>query len=239
MSDTDCFASARDAFDDVVGWLEGAEAAGLNHAEVEDELCTRGREVMRRLFQDHLDLRCERETRTDVIDADGVTHGSVEPDHRRGLGSLFGPVTVSRLACCHTGHPNLHPADASLNLPVEYHSHGVRRLAAVESTRGSFDDARTAIASVTGSAIGKRQVEALTRTAAADVEAFYLSATAPATRRATWWSSRSTARASSCAPTLFARPPPGPRRRRQPSCAPGFPKGEVQPQAHGHRRCCL
>lgn len=36
-------------------------------------------------------------------------------------------------------------ADAILNLPEELHSHGLRELAAVESTRGSFEEARDAI----------------------------------------------------------------------------------------------
>jgi hypothetical protein len=39
---------------------------------------------------------------------------------------------------------NLYPADAALNLPVEKHSHGVRRLAAIEAARGSFQDAHDA-----------------------------------------------------------------------------------------------
>ena len=36
------------------GWL-GAESAGLQHAELEEELGVRGRELMRRLFQGHLE----------------------------------------------------------------------------------------------------------------------------------------------------------------------------------------
>jgi hypothetical protein len=70
------------------------------------------------------------------------------------------------------GAPNLHLADAGLNLPEEKHSHGLRKLAAVESVRGSFGDAAQAIARATGVAIGKRQVEELARRAAADIDAF-------------------------------------------------------------------
>ena len=71
------------------------------------------------------------------------------------------------------GHANLHPADAALNLPAERHSHGLRRLAAVESTRGSFEEAAGAVARATGTQVGKRQIEELTAAAAADVDAFY------------------------------------------------------------------
>ena len=68
---------------------------------------------------------------------------------------------VTRLAYRPRGQANLHPADAALNLPVERHSHGLRRLAAIESTRGSFQDATDAITRVSGAVVGKRQVEDL------------------------------------------------------------------------------
>lgn len=60
---------------------------------------------------------------------------------RRRLATIFGPVDVVRLAYRRVGHANLHPADAELNLPAVKHSHGLRRLAAVEASRGSLDDA--------------------------------------------------------------------------------------------------
>ncbi len=128
---------------------------------------------MRRLLQDHLDLRAQREERLNVKAVDGVTHGSVEAGHTRPLATVFGAVGVERLAYRHRGAANLHPADAALNLPTERHSHGLRRLAAVESARGSYDDAAEAIGRATGVAVAKRQVEELAARAAADVEAFY------------------------------------------------------------------
>lgn len=66
-----------------------------------------------------------------------------------------------------------------MNLPAEKHSHGLRRLAAVETTRGSFDDAVDAVHRTTGQQVGKRQVEGLTSRAAADIEAFYAGHTPP------------------------------------------------------------
>jgi hypothetical protein len=71
------------------------------------------------------------------------------------------------------GHTDLHPADARLNLPVEKHSHGLRRLAALEAARGSFDDAVAAIERACAVRIGKRQVAGLAAAAAVDVDAFY------------------------------------------------------------------
>jgi hypothetical protein len=82
-------------------------------------------------------------------------------------------VVVARIAYRGRGLGDLHPADAVLNLPAEKYSHGLRRLAAIEATRGSFADAAAAIERGTGVRVGKRQVEELTERAAADVDAFY------------------------------------------------------------------
>ncbi|MFN2504125.1 MAG: ISKra4 family transposase [Acidimicrobiales bacterium] len=171
--DASAFGGSRACFEDIVGWLEGTEAGSSSHGELEDDLDRRGRELLRRLLQDHLDLRAQREERVEVVGIDGVNHGSVEAGHTRALATVFGAVVVERLAYRHRGAANLHPADGALNLPTERHSHGLRRLAAIESTRGSYDDAAEAIGRVTGVAVAKRQVEELTARCAADVDDFY------------------------------------------------------------------
>jgi hypothetical protein len=168
------FAQARACYEETESWLAGQEAAALTHAELEEQLGARGRELLRRLFQDHLDLRAAREQRrTDVAGPDGVPRTRTEPGHARPLATVFGPVTVARMAYRAPGAPNVHPADAQLNLPEEKHSHGLRRLAAVESARGSHEDAAAAVTRATGVIIGKRQVEELARRAAADIDRFY------------------------------------------------------------------
>ena len=173
MADEDAFTQARGCFEEMLGWLEGTESAQLSHADLEDEIVRRGREAQRLAFQDHLDLRALRERRVRVVDAQGVAHGAVEAAHRRQLQTVVGAVGVERLAYRRVKSANLHPADAALNLPDQLHSHGLRRLAAVESTRGSFDDASQALERATGVAVAKRQVEYLTSRAAQDVERFY------------------------------------------------------------------
>jgi hypothetical protein len=82
-------------------------------------------------------------------------------------------VTVTRWAYRASGLANLHPADAGLNLPVERHSHGLRKLAALEAARGSFQDAVDAIERSTGQRLGRRQVQELAQLAAVDFEHFY------------------------------------------------------------------
>jgi len=157
-TETDTFAPARQSFEEMVGWLEGTGSASLAHAELEDLVERRGRDVQRRMFQEHLDLRALREQHVETVDAKGTMHTNVEPDHRRYLATVVDPVVVEPLAYRHRGAPNLHPADAALNPPTELHSHGLRRLAAIESTRGSFDDASAAIGGSTGMPVAKRQV---------------------------------------------------------------------------------
>ncbi len=173
-TDNHDFAASRECFTEVLGWLEGPDSASLSHAELEDQLDARGRELLRRMFADHLGMRAMTERRlAGVRDAQARTHGAVEAGHRRPLATVFGEVEVRRLAYRRRGQTNLYPADAALNLPAERHSHGLRRLAAAEAARGSFDEAAAALERGTGQHLGKRQVEALTARAAVDVEAFY------------------------------------------------------------------
>ncbi len=168
------FAHARACYEETEAWLAGQEAAALTHAELEEQLGARGRELLRRLFQDHLDLRAAREQRrTDVAGPDGITRTRAETGHSRPLAAVSGPVTVTRMACRAPGPANVHPADAELNLPEEKHSRGLRKLAAVESARGSHEEAAAAITRATGVTIGKRQVEELARRAAIDIDRFY------------------------------------------------------------------
>jgi hypothetical protein len=108
-----------------------------------------------------------------VVGADGVVRGSAEAGHQRRLATVFGAVSVERIAYRRRGYGNLHPADGVLNLPTEKHSHGLRRLAAVESARGSFDTAVEAVQRATGQRLGKRVVQQLAERAACDFDDFY------------------------------------------------------------------
>lgn len=168
------FATARESFEDLVVWLESDEAALLSHGELEDRIDGRGRKLMRQMLQGQLDLRAVRERRVgEVVCAEGVAHRAVESGHCRKLATIFGQVEVERLAYRHRGHANCYLADAQLNLPTGMHSHGLRRLAAIESSRGSFEEATEAISRASGQRVGKRQVESLAAAAARDVEDFY------------------------------------------------------------------
>jgi hypothetical protein len=168
------FAASREQFESLIGFLDGVDAVGLSHAELEERLDRDGRELLRSLLDDHLALRALREQRLEeVVGDEGVRRARVEAGHERALETVFGPVSVGRLAYRAPGVRNLHPADAALNLPIERHSHGLRKLAGLEAARGSFQDAVEAIERATGLRLGKRQVEELATTAAIDFEDFY------------------------------------------------------------------
>ena len=170
----DGFFSSREQFESLVGFLDGTDAAGLSHAELEECLAREGRELLRRLLDDHLALRAMREPRLEqVVGDEGITRARVETGHVRALETVFGTVSVERLAYRAPEVGNLHPADAGLNLPVERHSHGLRKLCALEAARGSFADAVDAIERQTGQRLGKRQVEELAGLAAMGFEDFY------------------------------------------------------------------
>ena len=177
---TTAFEGSRARFEAVLAWLAGPESAAVTHAELEDHLQVESREVFRQLLQDHLDLRAQREPKlAGVVDADQVPHHTVEARRARTLATVFGDVRVERLAYRARGQADLHPADAALNLPQEQHSHGLRRLAAVESTRGSFAEAARSVQHATGQRLGNRQVEQLAQRAAVDFDDFYATRSRP------------------------------------------------------------
>lgn len=167
------FDRSRRLFEGIVAGLAGPEE--LTHVQLEDRLGEDGQGLMRSLLQDRLDLQACREQRVagGVSGADGVVRTRAESGRTRALSTVFGTVTVSRIAYRACGVPSLHPADAVLSLPVGKHSHGLRRLAAIEAARGSYEQATAAVERATGVRLGKRQLEQLAQSAAVDVPGFY------------------------------------------------------------------
>ncbi len=173
------FGAARTQFDAIEGFLQSDGAAAMNHAELEDRLQTDGRELLRQLFQGHLELRALREKRRDaVVGQDGGVRTHVEASER-GLMTVFGPVGVARLAYRGRDLSALHPLDAALNLPEEKQSHGLRRLAAEEASLVSYEKTVESVRKHTGDTVAKRQAEGLVVRAAQDFDAFYEQAVPP------------------------------------------------------------
>ena len=57
-----------------------------------------------------------------------------------------------------------------LHLPQQQHSHGLRRLAAVQAARGWFAEAAWSVAQATGQRLGNRQAQQLAQRAAVDFD---------------------------------------------------------------------
>jgi hypothetical protein len=172
----DPFTGSRICFEHLVEDLSGGQAGGMTHDQLEDLVEVRGRELKRQLLQDHLDLRALREEQ--ALPAEGESRrvkgrGRVERGHERGLATVFGRVTVRRLAFRAPGRVNVYPADVALSLPKGRHSHGLARLAVCEAGRGSYDTAMAAISARCGPVAGKRQLEELVKAAAVDIDGFY------------------------------------------------------------------
>jgi hypothetical protein len=168
------FADSRRLFDEVAAQMQNPGTGRLTHSQLEDLLGARMREVTRALYQDHLRRRELTEVRAgEVVDADGIERTRIERGRSRRLTTVFGQVRVGRFAYRGTAVADLHVADAVLNLPAGLHSHGLAKLAAIESSRGSFADALERINTLTGAGIGHRQVQELAVGAALDIDAFY------------------------------------------------------------------
>lgn len=171
-TDTERADSAREKFEEMTRYMESKPAMAMTHDELEGYLIREGREIERRMLQEHFDLRAAAEKRVRVVD----TKGQVRAEQRHGtrrLLTLVGEVTSSRLLYQAEGECAICPQDAALNLPEERYSLGVRRRVAEEVAAGSFDHAVERLVSTTGAAVPKRQLEELARSAAADFESFY------------------------------------------------------------------
>lgn len=179
----DPFAAAREQFAHLEKFLVSDEARDKTHSELERELEKKGLELMRLLYQAHLDVRGPGEAAGPVRDSDGVAREQVRL-HERGLESVFGEVTVERAGYGAEGVESLHPLDADLNLPLEQFSHEVRRRVAKEAAEVSFDKVVASLSEHTGAQVGKRQAEELVARAAQDFDAFYEAQQASARREA-------------------------------------------------------
>ncbi len=159
-------------FEEIVRTLDSDEARSMTHSELERELEKMGRELMRKLLQEHLQSRGPGETAQPVWGPDGVERSRVRRQERK-LESIFGTVSAERAAYGQKGSQSLHPLDAELNLPNKKYSLELSRRVAEEAAKSSFDETYETINKNTGGHVPKRQIEELVMRAAVDFDAFY------------------------------------------------------------------
>ena len=180
----DPFAAARARVEQLLRVAGSEETQRMQHSDLERLLAEQGQELMRELYQNCVDQQAQAEVTDEVVDAAGKQRTRKRPQQRE-LETIFGTVEVQRTGYGAEGAASLHPLDAQLNLPDERYSLEVRRRAALEASKNSFDETVETLSRYTGAAIGKRQVEELVGRAAQDFDAFYerrhqQAATAPA-----------------------------------------------------------
>lgn len=166
------FPRARAHFEELAEYMASSEACAMRESELERELEARARKVLREMLQEHLDARGPGEATGPVRDGTGAERTETRLQER-GLKTVFGRVDVRRLGYAAAAEESLHPRDGELNLPRELYSLELRRRAAMEASKGSFEQTVEMLERTTGSPIPKRQVEELVVRAAKDFDAFY------------------------------------------------------------------
>jgi hypothetical protein len=170
------FASSHQNFNTLIGHLTGEKTANLDAAGIESFLDSSGRDLMRTLLQDHLNLRSRRdqETIAPMRAADGERR-TEKRQAARTLGTLFGEVDVNRTRLVKCGAPGgLLPLDAQLNLPRAKYSFGIARRLAFEVAQASYTTALDDITRTTSTTIKRRQAQDIIGALVVDFEDFYL-----------------------------------------------------------------
>jgi hypothetical protein len=166
------FSFASKSFFMLTQRLSTGETVIMKHSKVEDILTSDGRELLRRLFEEHIDLRDIGNVGEYVIGADNIirTHRRMR---ERTLITMFGEVNIKRLGYGSRGHSSLFPKDAILNLPEDSYSYGIRKLVAQEAAKSPFSEVVNLVKQITGISLSKNAAEILANKAAVDFDAFY------------------------------------------------------------------
>ena len=102
----------------IVQTLSVDKSVRWDHGELEQWLQKTGTELLRLLYQSHLDLRAKTETaQTKVIGCEGEVRPHRRVRQKRKLETLFGEVTVERIGYSNKkpGVTILYPGDGKLN----------------------------------------------------------------------------------------------------------------------------
>jgi hypothetical protein len=187
------FAPAQFAFRQLHTWLTTDEANRLGEADIEEQVHSRGREVLRLLLQAHLAQRGTGEVGPALrVLPKGNDNDSASPDgpappatpatavhhgekrlHERTLRTTLGKVTVARTAYAAAGQASVHPLDEQLQLPQRSFSYPLQERLVRHAVQGPFDEGVSDVAHDTGVRLSKRSAEQVVREAAVDFRAFY------------------------------------------------------------------
>jgi hypothetical protein len=165
--------AADAAFDQLKQDLLSAEWCRLGESQVERLVTERGREVMLRLLQAHIVVRCAQEPVNRVIGADGAERTHLRVARMRELDTTLGTVYVTRTVH-HGRHISaLHPVDADLNLPFTRYSLELERASVLAAIDLSYEDSVDLVGRTTGTKLAKRPIETIMARSACDAAGFY------------------------------------------------------------------
>jgi hypothetical protein len=170
------FSISKQKFESLIRRLSGEETAHLDHAELEALVDRDGREILRQLYQDHLDLRAVQEQKLESVQgSDGESRNHRREGETKNLRVIFGDVEVTRISYEGRGMSGLRPLDAALNLPSCLYSYGVQRHLIDHAIKMSFEETGEQFERMVGVHVSKRAVEMNIQNAAQDFDAFYAS----------------------------------------------------------------
>lgn len=116
------FTLANEQYEILLNTIRSPEYQALEHGDVEQFVHQEGTELLRRLFQGHLDLRAANEVQyQNLVGSDRQTRPHHRQNTHRQLETLFGEVVVTRVGYSTKtpGVSALYPADGILNLATD------------------------------------------------------------------------------------------------------------------------
>lgn len=135
------FSISKEKFELLICKLKSEEAAKMDHAALEELVNRDGNEILRQLYQDHLDLRATKEQKQEAIQgSDGQYRNHRRQGETKKLRVIFGDVEVRRLSYEGRGMGSLRPLDAELNMPSGLCSYGVQRHLIDHAIKMSFEE---------------------------------------------------------------------------------------------------
>jgi hypothetical protein len=168
------FTSSEQKFASLIQLLQSDKTSKMGHSELEALVEKEGREILRQLCQDHLDLRSiQEQTMESVQGSDGQYRSHRRSGETTTLRLKFGDVEVTRIRYEGRQMGGLCPLDAELNMPFGLCSFGVQRDMVDHAIKMSFEETGLQNERMTGVHVSKRAIEKMTQHAAQDFDTFY------------------------------------------------------------------
>lgn len=171
---------AEAAFDELVDWLLSAATLDMPCHKVEAEHATRGREVLRRMFEAHIRARGDGRVGPAIVMTTWDRKGNSEEtdyirarEHPRQMKTIFGSITVIRMAYSAPAKDSLHPLDAMLPFPARSFSFELQRRFTKQAVQVPLDEAIATIKENTGVTFSKGSAEVVITEAAQHFDQFY------------------------------------------------------------------